>query len=169
MKKPIFEWQCKNCGDCCKNLIEDNEPDSGIGLFPWEIQYFPKQNIEPFLGFGPSKDEIKVLQYSMKSGKVCPNYTTFGCKIYNDRPLLCRTYPFVFDPKHGCQKLLSCKNIPDDFYDGKIIMPESDAGKLMPYYMKEHITKFSMNIMMMLRLSNWYFKNGTWHMKGSNE
>jgi Fe-S-cluster containining protein len=75
---------------------------TGISLFPWEKQLFPEEDIKPSLGLGddPEHPEFKIILYTYdKPG--CVYLEENLCKIYNQRPLVCRSYPFRVANRNG--------------------------------------------------------------------
>jgi Fe-S-cluster containining protein len=67
----------------------------GISLFPWERHLFPEEDIKPSLGIGegPEKPGFKIILYTyVKPG--CIYLQETGCTIYDQRPLICKSYPF---------------------------------------------------------------------------
>ncbi len=88
-----IQFPCKRCGKCCTMLEKKNW--TGISLFPWEKQLFPKEDTEPSLGLGedPEHPKFKIVLYTYdKPG--CLHIEKNQCKIYTQRPLVCRSYPF---------------------------------------------------------------------------
>lgn len=100
-------WKCNRCGECCTNLT------GGLDLLPEEIQYFPKNRYKPQTGYGKTKHSIKILSYSL-IGKCCPLYDkTVGCTIYENRPLICKSFPIsLHNNFYGIDH--HCKNAPED-------------------------------------------------------
>ena len=86
-------FPCRQCGKCCNMLERENW--TGISLFPWEKQLFPAEDIKPSLGLGenPEHPDFKTILYTYdKPG--CIHLQENNCKIYTQRPLVCRSYPF---------------------------------------------------------------------------
>ena len=67
----------------------------GISLFPWEKQLFPETDIIPSLGLGEQPDDpkFKIILYTYNASG-CTHLTENQCKIHDQRPLVCRSYPF---------------------------------------------------------------------------
>jgi Fe-S-cluster containining protein len=98
---PTFKFKClEDCGKCCYELEipvrdEDIARIEELGYSAWEFVDYNKMFYrgDKFLGYAikknPVTDECVFLDPETKK-----------CKIYRDRPLACRLYPFVF-VKHG--------------------------------------------------------------------
>ena len=133
-----MEFRCiKDCSQCC--IEREYYPGKkfgkiGVLIMPEEkdkIEQLAKKNnlkilILPRIGITEKKDvaSIKILAYQMmgieKNGNTCPFLDTktgkksphggFPCKIYEDRPLACKTYPLIdIDPISLDQKCKFCK------------------------------------------------------------
>jgi len=133
-----MEFRCiQDCSQCC--IEREYYPGKkfgkiGVLILPEEkekIQQLAAKNaldvlILPRIGISNEKDSksIKTLAYQMmgkeKNGNTCPfldNNTTkrsphggFPCKIYEDRPLACKTYPLIeAEPIILDQKCKFCK------------------------------------------------------------
>ncbi len=133
-----MEFRCiQDCSQCC--IEREYYPGKkfgkiGVLIMPEEkekIEQLAKSNdlnilILPRIGISEEKDSesIKILAYQMmgieKNGNTCPfldvetgkksPHGGFPCKIYEDRPLACRTYPLIdVDPITLDQKCKFCK------------------------------------------------------------
>lgn len=75
-------WRCVNSGNCCKQDVPLHKEEVDSGVFEM-------------------KDGGDSLSYTNKfikgvKGQRCPYLTDSNkCKVYNQRPLKCKTYPFV--------------------------------------------------------------------------
>jgi len=102
-------WFCKKCGHCCKYQFTPME------LYKDEIDLFPKERFIPYIGYGDSKSNVTILLYKL-IGKRCPLYDDeIGCTIYENRPLICKRFPFNKDPtnmQHGYGIDNGCRNSP---------------------------------------------------------
>ena len=134
----IMEFECiQDCSQCC--IEREYFPGTkygkiGVLIMPDEkerIERLAKQNnleisILPRIGTSQEKDvtSIEVLAHQMmgieKNGNTCPFLDTetdeksphggFPCKIYENRPLACKTYPLIeSDPITLDQKCKFCK------------------------------------------------------------
>jgi len=85
-------FQCLRCGECCSRLEKEH---GGISLFPWEVHLFPREMVEPSLGLGekPGCEGFKVFLYLYR-GPGCIHFQGERCAIHDQRPLVCRSYPF---------------------------------------------------------------------------
>ena len=93
-------FKCLCCGRCCTG--EDNS----VVVFPFEIRRIMKftgdawlQIVEPPAeGEWDLHGDFHTLEWRLKKeGASCKFYSRNGCKIYEVRPMLCRTYPFYLD------------------------------------------------------------------------
>lgn len=94
-------WKCNKCGKCCTNQKKR------MDLFENELQYFPLQSYRKHVGVGKTKSNMKIVSYQLIP-KRCPLYDkTIGCTIYENRPLVCRRFPYTL---YGIDD--SCANAP---------------------------------------------------------
>lgn len=94
--------KCIRCGNCCTDL-EPSKPGvpGGLLLISKEVDMFLAYDLDdiiPTVGYTiPGYYDMKILYYGMVA-KRCPMYDDeYGCMIYEDRPLVCRRYPFGND------------------------------------------------------------------------
>lgn len=86
----------------------------GLTIFPHEISLFDKKDIIPCWGFGKKPDDknFEIVAYQLTKN-ICPHLENNLCKIYEKRPLRCRSYPFdfLYDEKgrRGINVDLGCK------------------------------------------------------------
>lgn len=133
-----MEFRCiEECSQCC--IERDYFPSKkfgkiGVLILPEEKKRIEKMaqeknldvKILPRIGISDKKDShpTEILAYQMmgieKNGNTCPFLDTesgnksphngFPCKIYNDRPLACKTYPLIeSDPITLDDKCKFCK------------------------------------------------------------
>jgi Fe-S-cluster containining protein len=133
-----MEFRCiQDCSQCC--IEREYYPEKkfgkiGVLILPEEkekIKQLAKRNeldilILPRIGTSKEKKStsIEILAYQMmgieKNGNTCPFLDTetgkrsphggFPCKIYEDRPLACKTYPLIeSEPITLDQKCKFCK------------------------------------------------------------
>jgi uncharacterized protein len=95
-------FECLRCGDCC--VGEDNS----VVLFPFEIRKILAATgigwldaVEPpKIGDWDRKGNFHTLEWRInKDGESCKFHSEIGCKIYQARPILCKTYPFYLDER----------------------------------------------------------------------
>lgn len=105
-------FECKGCGECCSG--EDNS----VVIFPFEIRRIMAATEETWndLVSPPSEGEwdesgnFHTLEWRLKKiGADCKFYSTNGCRRYESRPLLCRTYPFYLD--EGALRFSECRGL----------------------------------------------------------
>ncbi len=100
--------ECTKCGMCCSNL-RLGDKKVGLTLFPEEIHLFPKSMIRPHLDKGVNEPtSILTYQHTLN---ICIHLKDNLCKIYHNRPLICRSFPIkvglrglTFSP--GCKGFL---------------------------------------------------------------
>lgn len=88
------KFNCINCGQCCREM-------ENLALFEWEkkrlLEFDPSTEIVPGNKIKYGKTDI-ILYWGLKGkGGQCP-FLRFEkekskCSIYNDRPLVCRSFP----------------------------------------------------------------------------
>jgi Fe-S-cluster containining protein len=94
----MVEFECKSCGNCCKNFYS-------ISILDFELERFLK-NADKF-GYKPNilirrentrvvADKHLIIMYSWEKGDTpCPFINKSNqCSIYNEKPLFCSLYPF---------------------------------------------------------------------------
>ena len=86
-------FPCKQCGKCCRMLAREGY--IGISLFPWEKHLFPEEDVRPSLGLGenPDQSKFKIILYTYDAPG-CIHLDGNLCVIHDQRPLVCRSYPF---------------------------------------------------------------------------
>jgi len=93
-------FKCLCCGRCCTG--EDNS----VVVFPSDIRRIMQftgetwlQTVEPPAeGEWDQHGNFHTLEWRIrKDGASCKFYTGNGCRIYEVRPMICRTYPFYLD------------------------------------------------------------------------
>jgi len=87
-------FNCKKCGTCCRNLIEDaNGIKTGLLLTVKEIDLFPSEMVSPKFAIGFEMPD-KIIQYQLNVND-CPHVNEKNeCQIYEKRPLMCRAFPY---------------------------------------------------------------------------
>jgi Fe-S-cluster containining protein len=105
-KKSPFE--CQRCGSCCHELVGIFpmwNSEIGMPLFGDEINLFTSNLVLPVIVHGHVNGKIfdgtnfvsdSVLMYQL-SANDCPHFTDDGCKIYDQRPAICRAFPLAVD------------------------------------------------------------------------
>jgi Fe-S-cluster containining protein len=73
---------------------------NGLFLKREEIHLFPASQVSPLVAVGWDKPQ-DVLSYQL-SARTCPHLGASNeCSIHNDRPLVCRAFPFEYHQKPG--------------------------------------------------------------------
>jgi Fe-S-cluster containining protein len=91
------QFECKRCGKCCSNI-------GNLAIFEWEASNLAKHKVKIKPAIIAKVGDLQlILQWGLegKAGK-CPFLTSKGCKVYKDRPLVCRAFPFS---SSGSEKL----------------------------------------------------------------
>jgi Fe-S-cluster containining protein len=91
-----IEFRCLECGECCRRLLIDSRLiRKGLPLFPDECGLFPRELIRPGVGIGqPGEPGFRVISYQMTE-MVCPHLDEGSCGIWEARPVVCRSYPYM--------------------------------------------------------------------------
>jgi len=93
-------FECKRCGECCTG--EDNS----VVVFPFEVrrilaatkESWQKTVEPPVEGEWDESGNFHTLEWWLKKENgFCKFYSSEGCRCYESRPFLCRTYPFYLD------------------------------------------------------------------------
>lgn len=155
-------FPCAKCGNCCKELGKGNW--TGISLFPWETHLFPEDRVNPSLGLGgsPEDDGFRVILY-LYDGDGCIHLDDDWCLIHDQRPVICRSYPFR----------MSVRGKENRFYE---LAPECSAIQQWPptasiserfdemdaaEFIGEHLMKFYSS-----DEPKWRFREGVWAVIG---
>ncbi|MGC9444676.1 MAG: YkgJ family cysteine cluster protein [Candidatus Methanospirareceae archaeon] len=90
----MTRFDCLRCGKCCISLIDRfYHILTGLALTPTEVKLFDQSDVRPFLGVQTTKGIIPVWYQLIRAP--CPGYDdNCGCRIYEQRSLVCRAYPF---------------------------------------------------------------------------
>ncbi|MEK6982193.1 MAG: YkgJ family cysteine cluster protein [Candidatus Micrarchaeota archaeon] len=103
---------CQRCNNCCTNFgvcltifdisrIARETGRNPISFVDLVDDYSPRERTEPAIILNHKK-YVLVLKHEQKQEKeqekrVCTFFKSGGCSIYESRPYLCRTYPFILD------------------------------------------------------------------------
>ncbi len=134
-------FRCERCGDCCRG--EENS----VVVFPFEIRAIMAATggegwldaAEPPLeGEWDVDGNFHTLEWRLrKVGRDCKYYSEEGCRIYEARPLLCKTYPFYLE--EGRLRWSECRGL------GGEIGPE-EAHKLAELLKRRQIVEIRVAI-----------------------
>lgn len=114
-----LSWYCVECGTCCGDVKERKRM---ILLLPEDIKRIKKLGEEDF--YEEWNDEKFKGIMRKKNGK-CVFYNKDRCRIYKNRALLCRMYPFWLEKKQkefifgvdlDCPGLGTGKLLDEEFY-----------------------------------------------------
>ncbi len=131
-----MNFNCQQCGKCCRDLVfRDHGVLRGLTLLPEETEHFREEAIEPYLGSGKHPDSVNftILAYQLIE-TVCPHLAENMCNIYASRPVSCRQFPFSLDPDPEEGVLLGVDmNCPAavelvNNCTGQIAFPDRDAA-----------------------------------------
>ncbi|HWQ19365.1 MAG TPA: YkgJ family cysteine cluster protein [Methanotrichaceae archaeon] len=106
-------FQCTRCGECCKG------DENSVVVFPFEMRRIATRTGEPWqetveppcTGEWDSQGNFHTLEWRIKKRcGSCRYYKTDkGCQVYEDRPLLCSTYPFYIED--GALSASECRGL----------------------------------------------------------
>jgi Fe-S-cluster containining protein len=88
------KWSCIDCGDCCGDIKERTRM---ILLLPEDIDRIEKKEETDFCEEWVEGSFIGIM--CKKDGK-CFFYNGESCRIYDERALLCRMYPFWLEKQN---------------------------------------------------------------------
>ena len=96
----MLKFNCQRCGYCCtRQLSATDGKEYGIYLTPEEIKYFPKDTVFPLFR---RREQVFAYQLGVHE---CPNIVRenghMACKIYENRPLICRSFPAGHSDEDG--------------------------------------------------------------------
>jgi len=129
-----MKFKCKKCGRCCSKI-------GSLALFEWEAERLKKYSvrIKPGIVLDLNGSKI-ILQWGLegKNKKQCPFLTKRGCLVYNHRPLVCRSYPFMNSgfKSNNLEKILSrdCENLVVPFKNGERMKKQEALKALSKSY-----------------------------------
>jgi len=103
---PEVNWRCLLCGKCCRDQPNRKRR---ILLTDYDLERIKKSQVK--VNFYKEVEPIGAFKYQMlqKDGE-CVFLSSGRCTIYEDRPLICRFYPFAmikgdsytFQVDHDC-------------------------------------------------------------------
>ncbi len=105
-------FACQRCGECCTG--EENS----VAVFPFEVRAIQamtggewQDEVEPPKeGEWDCQGRFHTLEWRLRKVEgSCKFYTSGRCRIYESRPLLCRTYPFYLD--EGILRCSQCRGL----------------------------------------------------------
>jgi len=92
----LSNWKCQQCGHCCKNI-------KSLMISTNESKFFPKHLLIPEVAYGRNRENLTIIYYQIIS-TACPLYKD-GCSIYDNRPLICKTYPLMKNTLAKCENI----------------------------------------------------------------
>ena len=96
--KPFYNeglsFSCTRCSACCRHesgfvFLSETDVSSLAAEFKLPVERF----IKAYCRWVPSKENTERLSLREKSNFDCIFWDS-GCKVYNSRPLQCKTFPF---------------------------------------------------------------------------
>jgi len=82
----VYSFECEHCGNCCKGNI--------LTLLPHEVPKLTKLAQKLNLPIPNIMADTRFIKPVFKLfATPCPFWTGDRCKIYENRPLICRAYP----------------------------------------------------------------------------
>jgi Fe-S-cluster containining protein len=142
-----FKFKCKRCGFCCDNTI--------IQLYPFDIK-----NICNVLNITTAEfhkqhsifklDKDNILRCILKNRPKCPFNDNSNCKIYESRPIRCRSFPLgrIFQNKKILYALPTQKCIGFDTGHKQTIQEWLEEEKITEY---DELTKNWNNFIIKLK------------------
>lgn len=101
-------FTCERCGECCKvyTVVLNDEDIHRIRKLGYSLDFFAQQDLDP---------ENRKLQYVLKreDGKcifLLFKNNEIYCKIYENRPEICKIYPFFHEEIVSCKPKELLKN-----------------------------------------------------------
>jgi uncharacterized protein len=146
-------FECLRCGDCCAGV------DNSVVVFPFEIRNILVATgagwmdaVEPpKIGEWDSRGNFHTLEWRIKKdGDSCIFHSGAGCKIYQERPMLCKTYPFYLDEGTLCYS--ECRGL------GRKIVSD-EAEKIAALVINRRMTEIQEAIALLERYTN--FERGS--------
>lgn len=128
-------FHCLRCGECCTG--EHNS----VVVFPFEIERILEtmglnwlETVEaPTEGEWDREGNFHTLEWRIKKENgSCRFHSGRGCSIYQDRPLLCGTYPFYLDDGSLCCS--ECRGLGLEIDPG-------EADRIAIQLVERHITE----------------------------
>lgn len=116
---------CRTCPDTCCGI----PGKFCLRLSKEEFEKYFKDRGQDLL----IREKDKVIMIFSKEGKVCPNLERKGCRIYSDRPIDCRLYPYQMLPVYETRERVKfiLYMLPNCIENKTFRMPESKARALV--------------------------------------
>lgn len=155
-------FQCKKCGTCCRNLLEDVQGiRKGLVLTAKEVSLFPSEMISPSLAVGTEKRK-RVITYQLHVN-ICPHIDNKNeCLIYDKRPLMCKAFPYNSGNFSNKCTVLSYRKVGQFYSDVEPSELQIDASKKLNRYGWNRFRKYFIKGIKVwqydLATKNWVFK-----------
>lgn len=155
-------FQCKRCGTCCRNLLEDIRGiKRGLILTAKEASLFHSEMISPSLGIGMSKPKIIII-YQLNVN-TCPHINNKNeCLIYDKRPLMCKAFPYESGNFSNKCTVFSYRKVGQFYSDFVPSEHQIDASEKLNRYIWNRFRKYFIKGIKVweydLATKNWVFK-----------
>jgi len=142
----VIIFECKRCGTCCRNLVEDfNGISSGLFLTSKETRLFSSKLISPKIALGVDKPKRNVA-YQLNVS-ICPHINERNeCRIYDRRPLACKSFPFEMGLFRSTVSVkcpqIGTKMKVDEYREVELSGTEIEAGKKLNTYLLNRYRKY---------------------------
>ena len=136
-----LDFQCLKCGSCCKNIIETiNGVQRGLILTKKETKLFPAEIVTPQYAIGITKP-TRIVFYQMKTNP-CPYLNAKNeCRIYDNRPLICRSFPVMADYISSKCQAFSCRKPGQVYQDIYPMAKMKEASNKITMYVAANFGK----------------------------
>jgi Fe-S-cluster containining protein len=108
-----------------------------------EKSLFPKELVYPMRGFAESNEseDFVVVEWQLGVNE-CPHLENNQCKIYNERPLACKTYPLVDIANYDldCQGILRMQGLDPLGFSSGVLFTRIENKALESVY--ERISQY---------------------------
>lgn len=127
----VTDNPCLTCPDTCCALTGHD----GLRLSKGEFETHFKERQQGL----NVREEDKLIIISSKEGLVCPNLEKKGCRIYRERPIDCRLYPYQMLPVYETRKRVKFLLYmhPECVENKMFPIPEAEARALVTAFGKK--------------------------------
>ena len=141
-------WKCNRCGNCCTHQKEH------MDLVEEDLKFFPDKSYMKHMGIGSKKSSIKTIVWRLIPRR-CPLYDEqVGCTIYENRPLICRRYPYTW---YGIDN--SCTNSPRGNDEVKVM---GEDLKILERFDEDANKRIMKAVVETGSTKAWIYKNFKW-------
>lgn len=128
---PVPENPCLTCADVCCAL----KGDYGLRLSAHEFEAHFREHTHALR----VRQEGEMVVLSTEEGRVCPNLGDKGCRIYAERPIDCRLYPYQMLPVYQTKRRVKIMlyMTPVCAADRTFAYPEQQARTLVQTFCRD--------------------------------